>query len=457
MRLRGGVLRGIMSFQAPFFQESGKICRNIGKICYKMGIIVKTYLIRKIFRIGKACINAKMDLVSTISSIIDIICSVGKTYQICFAYHISKTHITIKTHLDSKICRIEKPRIIDREYLIGKICQLEENFRVYRTFLAYKQTIYRVAVASCLCAVVTLNFTLPMRQTSDSDRVKEQASAEAGVGGGDYREKAIPEGLVEAGNFELGMLEPESFSKPRTLLYNAYTVQKGDMIGGLAESFGLNQDTLISINNIKNTRLVQIGQVLRIPNQDGIIYTVKKDDTLETIAAKYKSSASDIQIANELFSDKALPGTSLFIPGAQLDWMEKQEINGDLFMWPVAGYITSNYGYRSYPFDDDGGRQFHSGLDIGASMGSPVRAAMSGRVSSAGWDDVLGNHVVISHHAGYRTLYGHMSVIRVKTGAYVGTGERIGDVGSTGRSTGPHCHFTVYKNGVTVNPRVLLK
>jgi len=147
----------------------------------------------------------------------------------------------------------------------------------------------------------------------------------------------------------------------------------------------------------------------------------------------------------------------LFIPGAKLDWMERQEINGDLFMWPVNGYITSPYGYRVYPFDDDGGRQFHSGIDIGASMGTPVRASMSGRVSSAGWDDVLGNHVVISHHAGYRTLYGHMSVIRVKSGAYVGTGERIGDVGSTGRSTGPHVHFTVYKNGVTVNPRSLLK
>jgi murein DD-endopeptidase MepM/ murein hydrolase activator NlpD len=229
------------------------------------------------------------------------------------------------------------------------------------------------------------------------------------------------------------------------------------MIGGLAENFGLNQDTIISINNIKNTRLVQIGQVLRIPNQDGIMYTVKEDDTLDAIAAKYKSNALDIQIANELFSNEALPGTALFIPGAQLDWTERQEINGDLFLWPVSGYITSPYGYRVYPFDDDGGRQFHSGLDIGASYGTPVRAAMSGRVSSAGWDDVLGNHVVISHHAGYRTLYGHMSVIRVKTGAYVGTGERIGDVGSTGRSTGPHVHFTVYKNGVTVNPRSLLK
>jgi len=348
---------------------------------------------------------------------------------------------------------------IGRAYLIG-ISYIEEKFHIYRTFLAHRQTIYRAAVVSCLCAVVILNFSLPKVHASSAKQLKEQEPVEAGVGGGGYREKTLPEGMAEAvWNSELGgVLEPEAFLKPRTLLYSVYTVAKGDMIGGLAENFGLNQDTLISINNIKNTRLLQIGQVLRIPNQDGIMYTVKKSDTLETIAAKYKSNASDIKIANELFSDEALPGTALFIPGAQLDWMERQEINGDLFMWPVSGgYITSPYGYRVYPFDDDGGRQFHTGLDIGSPMGTPVRAAMAGRVSSAGWNDVLGNHVVISHHAGYRTLYGHLSVIRVKSGAYVGTGERIGDVGSTGRSTGPHVHFTVYKNGVTVNPRSLLK
>jgi murein DD-endopeptidase MepM/ murein hydrolase activator NlpD len=340
---------------------------------------------------------------------------------------------------------------------IGKNC-LKIGL-VGKTFVLNNQTIYRPAVIFWSCAAVLLHFSLPNTgDISGSNQIKGHISAEAGVGGGGYPERNVPEELREAAwNLELGMLEPESFSKPRTLLYNSYIVQKGDMIGGLAETFGLNQDTLISINNIKNTRLVQIGQVLRVPNQDGILYTVKKDDTLEAIAAKYNSDASDIQIANELFNNTALPGSSLFIPGAKLDWMERQEINGDLFIWPTAGYITSSYGYRIYPFSDGGGRQFHSGMDIGAPMGSPVRAAMSGRVSSAGWDDVLGNHVVISHHSGYRTLYGHMSVIRVKTGAYVGTGERIGDVGSTGKSTGPHVHFTVYKNGVTVNPRTLLK
>jgi murein DD-endopeptidase MepM/ murein hydrolase activator NlpD len=90
-------------------------------------------------------------------------------------------------------------------------------------------------------------------------------------------------------------------------------------------------------------------------------------------------------------------------------------------------------------------------------MGTPVRAAMSGRVSSVSYDAVLGNYIVVTHHSGYRTMYGHLSVARVKTGAYVGTGERIGDVGMTGQTTGPHVHFTVYKNGVTVNPRTLMR
>jgi murein DD-endopeptidase MepM/ murein hydrolase activator NlpD len=195
--------------------------------------------------------------------------------------------------------------------------------------------------------------------------------------------------------------------------------------------------------------------VLRVPNQDGIFYTVKSGDTLETIAGQYKSDPKTIELANELFSDKVHPRTVLFIPGARLDWVNLQEINGDLFMWPVPGYITSAYGYRRSPFT--GLRQFHSGLDIGSPAGTPIRAAMSGRVSVVGWDDTFGNYVVVSHHSGYRTLYGHLSVVRVKSGAYVGAGERLGDVGSTGLSTGPHLHFTVYKNGITVNPRTLMK
>jgi murein DD-endopeptidase MepM/ murein hydrolase activator NlpD len=309
----------------------------------------------------------------------------------------------------------------------------------------------------CLCETLIINSSAPLANVPPFS-AWQKAGVEAslshfegtgGVGGGS---SLVESTIIE----EEGMLEPESFSKPQMLLFSSYTVKKDDFIGDLAESFGLSQDTLISINSIRNTRLIQIGQVLRIPNQDGIMYTVKNGDTLDQIAKKYESEVQSIQIANELFSDMALPGTALFIPGARLDWMERQEINGDLFIWPISGYITSSYGWRRWPFG--GGRQFHSGIDIGGQpTGAPVRAAMSGRVSSVGWDNVLGNFVVITHHTGYRTMYGHLSAIRVKSGAYVGTGERIGDVGSTGMSTGPHLHFTVYKNGVTVNPRTLMK
>ena len=273
------------------------------------------------------------------------------------------------------------------------------------------------------------------------------AEAENGMGGGVIQSDLDPE--------LTGIPMPDEYSRPHLLTFSAYTLEKGDIIGDISVRTGLNEDTLISVNSIKNTRLLQIGQVIRIPNQDGVYYNVKTGDTLESIAEKYETTAARISIVNELFSDTLTPDSYLFLPGAKMDWVNRQEINGDLFIWPCSGYITSNYGYRIAPFG--GTRQFHSGMDIGAPMGSPVKAAMAGRVSQVGYDDSFGNYVVVSHHSGYSTFYAHLSLVRVKTGAYVGNGERIGDVGSTGLSTGPHLHFTVYKNGVTVNPRSLMR
>jgi len=281
---------------------------------------------------------------------------------------------------------------------------------------------------------------------------------ENGMGGG-----VAPEAVAgleldfdEDGDLELsGISEPMEFNRPHLLTYSYYIMEKGDIIGHIARNTGLNEDTLISVNEIKNTRLMQIGQVIRIPNQDGIFHSVKKGDTLESIAAQYSAAVNEIAVANELFSEVLALNTNLFIPGAKMDWVNRQEINGDLFIWPCSGYITSTYGYRNSPFT--GLRQFHSGLDIGAPAGAAVRAAMAGRVSHVGFDDSFGNYLLITHHSGYRTLYAHLNTVRVKAGAYVATNERIGDVGNTGLSTGPHLHFTVYKNGVTVNPRSLMK
>jgi murein DD-endopeptidase MepM/ murein hydrolase activator NlpD len=328
--------------------------------------------------------------------------------------------------------------------------------------------IFRFAVVFFLLSLLNPWFFAKKHKISDSEN---------GIGGGSFNDENISltlaslsdallsdallsdaseEPLAESAPFETAALEPESLSKTRVLLYDTYTVTQGENISTLAINMGLNQGTLISVNKITNTRLLQIGKVLKIPNQDGILHAVKSGDTLGAIAEKYKVEPEDIRTANELFSENIRAGTDLFIPGAKLDWVSLQEINGDLFIWPLHGAITSPYGYRRDPFNGNH-VQFHSGLDIRGSTGTPVRAAMAGRVSNTGFDPVYGNYVVVSHHSGYRTLYGHLSVIRTKSGAYVGTGERIGDVGSTGLSTGPHLHFMVYKNGVTVNPRTLMK
>ena len=273
-----------------------------------------------------------------------------------------------------------------------------------------------------------------------------------GIGGAYLEDHAFDEHLASL----LAMTGPAGAGRPKILLYETHSVQSGEVIGSIAIRYGLNEDTILSVNGIRNSRLLQIGQVLRIPNQDGIMSTVQGGETLEVIAGRYGSDVQAIVTANRLFSDTALPGTALFIPGGRLSWMERQEINGDLFVWPVAGRITSSFGWRRDPFGS-GRQEFHNGIDIAARMGTPVRAAMGGRVSAAGFDPLWGNFIIITHPRGYRTMYAHLSRIRVRQGTHVGSGQHIGDVGSTGRSTGPHLHFTVFRHNSTINPRTVLR
>ena len=118
--------------------------------------------------------------------------------------------------------------------------------------------------------------------------------------------------------------------------------------------------------------------------------------------------------------------------------------------WPVRGIITSRFGYRRSPFG--GGKEFHDGLDIAASIGTPVVAAGNGRVIFASWLAGYGRSVIIDHGYGYRTQYSHASSILVRRGETVKKGELIARVGSTGRSTGPHLHFMISVNGKLVDP-----
>ena len=247
-----------------------------------------------------------------------------------------------------------------------------------------------------------------------------------------------------------------NFTQPVT--FQTYKVRQGDTISGIAKKFGLtNISTLISVNDIGNVRQLAAGQKLKIPSIDGIVYTVKKGDSLSGITGKYKVSLEQLLDVNELTSETLTAGQQLFLPGAAMDANSLRNAMGELFRMPIAAKFrwSSPYGYRIDPIA--GVKSFHTGTDMACPTGTPILAAMSGKVTTTGINRVYGNYVIIDHGNGYQTLYAHMSKIIASKGQWVSQGTRIGLVGSTGYSTGPHLHFTVYKKGKLVDPMTVLK
>jgi murein DD-endopeptidase MepM/ murein hydrolase activator NlpD len=124
-------------------------------------------------------------------------------------------------------------------------------------------------------------------------------------------------------------------------------------------------------------------------------------------------------------------------------------------MWPVEGRVGSGFGQREDPFNGEGA--FHSGIDIEAAFGTPVRATADGEVSGAAMGAGYGRAVVLNHGHDVMTLYGHLSAIAVLPGQHVTLGQVIGYVGQTGRATGPHLHYEVRVHNVPVNPHKYLR
>jgi murein DD-endopeptidase MepM/ murein hydrolase activator NlpD len=139
------------------------------------------------------------------------------------------------------------------------------------------------------------------------------------------------------------------------------------------------------------------------------------------------------------------------------DYLDKQR---DLYVatpkgWPTEGRITSAFGSRKHP--RTGERQFHTGVDIAANLGKPVRATADGIVSFADWSGGSGNLVAVEHGFGFSTFYAHNRTLNVKIGQKVNRGDIIGYIGSTGNSTGPHVHYEIWKDGKTMNPYKFLE
>ncbi len=258
-----------------------------------------------------------------------------------------------------------------------------------------------------------------------------------------------------------GNLLEANFSSPNfkePVTFQNYTVKSGDTISGISLAFGLsNISTLIAVNKIENVRSLSTGKKLIIPSMDGLLHSVESGETLDGIAEKYSVSVEDLLDVNDLLTTDVKVGDSLFIPGAKMDKDTLLKAMGEVFSYPITASwrLTSRFGTRKDPFD--GHISSHTGIDMACPKGTPIHVALTGTVAFTGFSNIYGNYVIVKHHDGYQTLYAHMSQIKTKKGSYVSQGDVIGLVGSTGYSTGPHLHFTVYKNGKLVDPLTVLK
>jgi len=254
--------------------------------------------------------------------------------------------------------------------------------------------------------------------------------------------------------------------KPRGEIID-YTVQPGDTVSGIAQKFGVSIDTIRWANDLTSIAAIKPGQILKIPPVTGIVHKVKKGDTVYSLAKYYSTEAQGIvdYPFNTFVNDETFElavGQILIVPdGAkpkEVPWSPTTYIArktpdagtvvaSGQFVWPASGTISQSF------------RWYHQAIDIANKQAPVILAADSGRVVIAGWPDNIGygNRVLIDHGNGFQTLYAHLSRIYVTAGQTVKRGDQIGQMGSTGRSTGVHLHFELRKEGALVDPLAYLK
>lgn len=229
-----------------------------------------------------------------------------------------------------------------------------------------------------------------------------------------------------------------------------YTVKNGDTLSSIAIRYRVPASLIAASSSIETQTKLKPGQKLLIPDRPGLVYRFKAGDRLAEIAARYQVGLEDIIADNPELADLDMiePGARVFLPNAKIPeppptWFK-----------PAWGRFTSGFGYRRDPLL--GHWSMHSGVDIAIAY-APVRAAREGQVMYVGDLGGYGRVVLIRHEGGYKTLYAHLSQLKVRRGQFVSAGAVIGISGNTGRSTGPHLHFEVIKNDRPVNPRKYLR
>ncbi len=235
-----------------------------------------------------------------------------------------------------------------------------------------------------------------------------------------------------------------------------YVVRKGDSISQIAEMFDVSVNTVLWANNLSRRDVIKEGEVLFILPVDGVKHEVRSGETLKSIAKKYSVELEDIAGFNGLAVDAKLAvGEELIIPDGEIAAEETPSVRTLARAVPPRFLSESFPGYYVNPVPRAVRTQkLHgkNGVDLAASIGTPVYAAASGPVLIArmGWNGGYGGLVVVEHSNGTKTLYGHLSRLGSVAGQVVSQGEVIGYVGNTGRvrpsrgGNGAHLHFEVH-------------
>ena len=274
-------------------------------------------------------------------------------------------------------------------------------------------------------------------------------------------------------------VEPDPTTTPGAAkaAFTTYTIQPGDTVSSIAESFGIDSNYIMWNNPLvrEDPDYLLIGANVLIPSVNGLVYTVTLGDTLSDIAAYYQTDIQSITAfsPNGLSSpDDVIEGMVLVLPGAvppppaapppapepepvvvpepERAYEPPPSYDPPPAAAAAAAYTSTGFTWPFYGNISTYFSGYHRGIDIDGfgSYGATISAAADGVVVLAAYQDWgYGYHVIIQHSDGSRTLYAHLSDIWVTQGEYVGQGQGIGALGSTGYSTGAHLHFEIHIGG----------
>ena len=258
-----------------------------------------------------------------------------------------------------------------------------------------------------------------------------------------------------------------------------YTVESGDSYYSIAEDYEMSLEDLMKLNEGYDPDLLRVGDVLTISNAVPYLtvvnverqryvqdtpYQVEYTDDASMYQGEYKVTSAGVYgkadvTANVTYINGAETEREVVASVTLSQPVTEQQLRGTKerptwyptgsFSWPCTGTLTSRFGYRSLRLS---GSNNHQGIDIGNSYGTSIYASDGGTVTYAGWMGGYGYLIIIDHGNGYETYYGHNSSLVAYVGQKVHKGQLIARMGSTGYSTGNHCHFGIKLNGTFVNP-----